>query len=259
MPLLIKTGDNMNLVIAGYGFVGKAHHKVLKSHYDISIVDPAINDKLVSDYDADMLIISVATPQRDDGACDMKHVFEVLRDTHSNIPVLIKSTISLEGWDQIRKDFPKHKITFSPEYLRAATAEIDFVNTKSLEFGGDNAKLWMDVMHKVFPEAKFKELDPRVLILNKYARNSFLATKVSWFNQLHDLCEAYNVDYQAVADIVSSDHRIGLSHTDVTPKRGFGGHCFPKDTSALIHTAKNQNVDMSVLIEAVEYNNKIRS
>ena len=249
----------MNLVIAGYGFVGKAHQSVLKRHYNIEIVDPKINDKRVSDYDTDMLIICVATPQREDGACEMKHVFEVLNDTHPNIPVLIKSTISLEGWDQIREKFPSHKITFSPEYLRAATAETDFLNTEKLEFGGDNVNLWMDVMHKAFPEAIFRELDPRVLILNKYARNSFLATKVSWFNQLYDLCKAYDVDYQEVSELVSSDHRIGISHTDVTRARGWGGHCFPKDTSALIFTAENKNIDLSVLKNAIEYNNKIRS
>ena len=249
----------MNLVIAGYGFVGKAHESILKRHYDIEIVDPKINDKRVSDFDTDMLIICVATPQREDGACEMKHIFEVLNDTHPNIPVLIKSTISLEGWDKIRTDFPSHKITFSPEYLRAATAESDFLNTEKLEFGGDNVNLWMDVMQKAFPEAKFRELDPRVLILNKYARNSFLATKVSWFNQLYDLCEAYDVDYQEVSELVSSDHRIGISHTDVTKARGWGGHCFPKDTKAFLNSAKCKGIDLSLLNEAVEYNNKIRS
>ena len=249
----------MNLVIAGYGFVGKAHESVLKNHYNIKIVDPKINEKRVSDFDTDILIICVATPQRNDGACEMKHVFEVLDDTHPNIPVLIKSTISLEGWDEIKQKYPSHKVTFSPEYLRAATAEIDFLNTQKLEFGGDNARFWMDVMNKAFPHAKFLELDPRVLILNKYARNSFLATKVSWFNQLYDLCEAYDVDYQEVANLVGSDHRIGISHTDVTTARGWGGHCFPKDTSALLYTSNLKEIDLSVLEEAVSYNNKIRS
>ena len=249
----------MNLVIAGYGFVGKAHQSVLKRYYNISIVDPKINDKRVSDYDADALLICVATPQREDGACDMTHVFEVLNDTHPNIPVLIKSTISLEGWDQIINDFPNHNIAFCPEYLRAATAELDFMDTQKFEIGGKNRSIWIDILSKPFPKAKFKEIDPRVLILNKYARNSFLATKVSWFNQLYEVCKAYGIDYEQVAEVVSSDYRIGLSHTDVTPKRGWGGHCFPKDTSALIHTAESQNIDLSLLKEAVKYNNKIRS
>ena len=249
----------MNLVIAGYGFVGKAHETVLKRSFNVSIVDPKINDLKVYDIDADGLIICVATPKRSDGACDIQHVIEVLNDTHYNIPVLIKSTISLEGWDEIRSQFPRHRITFSPEYLRAATAEIDFINTSKLEFGGDSTKFWFKIMRTAFPNLKYTTHDPRALILNKYARNSFLATKVSWFNQLYDICEAYGVDYTEVSDIVTDDNRIGISHTDVTSVRGFGGHCFPKDTSALLYTAEQKDIDLSVLKEAVEYNNKIRS
>lgn len=249
----------MNLIIAGYGFVGKAHEAILKNYHNLTIVDPKYNDNNIKDIDADAIIVCVSTPSCEDGSCDITHILEVIEATHINIPILIKSTISIEGWNKIKETFPRHRITFSPEYLRAANHINDMLHVKQIELGGDSTKFWKDIFKVIFPSAKIIINDPKVLIINKYARNSFLATKVSWFNQLYDLCEAYDVDYQEVADVVSSDHRIGVSHTDVTQARGWGGHCFPKDTQALIHSAESLGVSLSLLKEAVEYNNKIRS
>jgi UDPglucose 6-dehydrogenase len=96
------------------------------------------------------------------------------------------------------------------------------------------------------------------LILVKYFRNSFLANKVAFFNQVYDLCKATGVDYDKVAEGVGKDRRIGSSHTEVTEERGFGGHCFPKDIQAIIYTAKQNGVDLTLLQEALEYNKKVR-
>jgi UDPglucose 6-dehydrogenase len=97
------------------------------------------------------------------------------------------------------------------------------------------------------------------LILMKYTVNSFLATKVAFFNQLHDLCEASGVTYDNVQKLVAHDSRIGDSHMEITQERGFGGHCFPKDTSALLDTASRRNTNLSILAEAVAYNEMIRN
>ena len=67
-----------------------------------------------------------------------------------------------------------------------------------------------------------------------------------------------NVDYNTVKELITADKRIGDSHSSVTDQRGFGGHCFPKDTQAIVNTAKEKNIDLSVLNEAIKYNNKIR-
>ena len=99
--------------------------------------------------------------------------------------------------------------------------------------------------------------NPEELILAKYFRNAYLATKVSFCNQVHDLCNAAGINADSVLDIVGADTRIGSSHTQVTNERGFGGHCFPKDTSAILKTAENINVDLSVIKEAVSYNEDI--
>jgi UDPglucose 6-dehydrogenase len=96
------------------------------------------------------------------------------------------------------------------------------------------------------------------LILAKYFRNSFLATKVTFFNQMYDLCNAIGVNYSVVSHLVSVDNRIGRSHTSVTKERGFGGHCFPKDTAAIIKTAELSGIDLGLIKSSIEYNNRIR-
>jgi UDPglucose 6-dehydrogenase len=108
------------------------------------------------------------------------------------------------------------------------------------------------------PEFTTTTAVPEELILAKYFRNSFLATKVAFFNQIHDLCANTGVEYAAVRHIVADDPRIGHSHTEVTDARGFGGHCFPKDTAAIVHTASLVDVDLSLIKQAISYNRKIR-
>ena len=100
--------------------------------------------------------------------------------------------------------------------------------------------------------------EPEELILAKYFRNSFLATKVAFFNQIYDLCKTTNIDYDEVRGLVAMDERIGSSHTKITEERGFGGYCFPKDTKAIIATSDLALYDLSILVEAIRYNDSIR-
>lgn len=240
----------MNITIFGYGFVGKAHEMVLKDKHKVTVVDPAFNDNTIGKPDA--VIVAVSTPQFLDGSCNMQNVYSVLKDCPKNVPILIKSTISLEGWRQIGERFPKLNITFSPEFLRAATALEDFAASKAFYFGGGDTDFWASM----FWEAgrKMYKAEVEELIVMKYTVNSFLATKVSFFNQLFDFCKASGVEYESVKKLVAQDPRIGDSHMDITEERGFGGHCFPKDTSALLETSKLFNCNLSILQEAVDYN-----
>lgn len=250
-----------NIVIAGYGFVGKAHDNLLKNFYETSIVDPVFNTFRVYDYpNADGVIICVSTPEGLVGNCDIQNVLKVIRDTKISTPILIKSTVSLEGWDRIKRVYPTHTIAFSPEFLRAETALEDFASTKDLYIGGDAADFWKDIFIDAFDTSIEIHTDysPEELILTKYVRNSFLATKVAFFNQIYDLCAVSNINYDTVSKLVGLDTRITSSHTKVTYERGFGGHCFPKDTRAIIHTAKELNIDLSILQEAVDYNGTVR-
>ena len=243
----------MNITIAGYGFVGKAHREVLKDKHDITVVDPAwpeYNKPIPQDTDA--VIDCVSTQRRADGSCEMTNVYEVV-ERCPDVPILIKSTISLEGWQMLKDTFPNAMLNFSPEFLRAATAVDDLSTADYMLIGGNSINFW----NKVFDVA-IEICDVEALIIAKYARNSFLALKVAYFNQLYDLCKALDVDYEAVKQYTAMDTRIGDSHTSITAERGFGGHCFPKDIDALIRTAQRDNVELSILKEAVEYNKSIR-
>jgi len=249
-----------NITIAGYGFVGKAHETILKQYgHTVNIVDPKLGPNRVFNTTTDGVIICVATPSAPNGSCYMENVFDVVRDTPIFVPILIKSTISLEGWRTLTKMFPAHKITFSPEFLRAATAEQDFKNTKKLYFSnsGDKA-FWGKLFSEVFYGLTYYYEDAEALILSKCFQNSFLATKVTFFNQIYDLCDRTGTSYSDVARLLGQQDRIGSSHTEVTPDRGFGGHCLPKDTQAIVNTAGSFDVKLPLLESIIAYNKNIR-
>jgi len=249
----MNIGESMKIVIAGYGFVGKAHHKLLKDKHDITIVDPAWPEyKKPIPQDTEAVIVCVSTPQRSDGSCEMKNVYEVI-EAAPDVPILIKSTISVEGWEMLVDTFPNRMLNFSPEFLRAASAVEDLQNMDLMLIGGTSCNFWA----KVF-DVNVEVADPKELILAKYARNSFLALKVAFFNQMYGLCDALDIEYKAVAHYTGMDERIGHSHTQITEQRGFGGYCFPKDTAAIVKTAQRNNIGLSILQEAIEYNKRIR-
>jgi UDPglucose 6-dehydrogenase len=247
---------NVKIAIAGYGYVGRAHAEVLSNHYNILLSDPALGhtDNI---QDADALIVAVSTPESSDGSCFYGNVLSVIKNS-PNIPILVKSTISLEGWQAIKDECPNAQVTFSPEYLRAATAFEDFKKSKYFWLGGGDCNAWVKILGQAFENCDFLVYPAEELILAKYFTNSFLATKVSFFNQIYDLCESLNLDYGTVARCVASDPRIGDSHIAVTKERGFGGHCFPKDTQAISMTAKHANVNLSLINESILYNKTIR-
>ena len=215
------------------------------------INDPALGYTNSYD-DVDAVIVCVSTPARDNGSCEMANVYEVI-EASPDVPILIKSTISVEGWDMLVDAFPDRVLNFSPEFLRAASAVEDLKNMDLMLVAGTDPCFW----GKVF-DLPVEIAEPRELILAKYARNSFLALKVAYFNQLYDLCDALDVEYSAVAHYTTMDERIGDSHSFISEERGFGGHCFPKDVAAIVKTGQRNNVDLSILQEAVEYNKRVR-
>jgi len=243
----------MKLTLIGYGFVGKAVHNVLHDHHDVKIVDPEYNDNVVND-DAEGYIVCVPTPSHETGACDMTIVNAVIKACPKEKPILIKSTISLEGWKELEKQ--EKEITFSPEFLTARNAKEDFKNQDKMLFGGGNTDFWEEVfiLCKGFV-AVYGTVEE--LIFTKYLRNSFLATKVAFFNEVYDMCEVAGIDYNNVKNLVGMDERITHSHMQVPGPdgdRGFGGACFPKDTKALLHSANEINCSLPILSTAVKSN-----
>ena len=117
------------------------------------------------------------------------------------------------------------------------------------------------IFSKVFPKAHIIKTDSTHAEMVKYLTNTFLATKVSFANEMYSLCNQLNVDYDKVVEYATLDDRLGKSHWNVPGPDGdfgFGGHCFPKDTFALVTTAKKNGYNLSILQEAINYNNSIR-
>lgn len=255
----------MKFIIAGYGFVGSTIGEVLENQHTIIPVDPRLNDNKIEDHieTADGLIIAVSTPPKENGQCDDSNIWDVLKSSKGeiDIPILIKSTVpwtSLEQMVEYNKAWNKQTITYYPEFLREVTALEDFVNQKYCILGGEDTKFWRDVLYKHLPLVKhIHSCTIQEASIVKYFANSFLATKLTFFNELFELCGKTGANYDTVSNLLVLDPRIGAGHTTVPGtdgKYGWGGHCFPKDTRALLQLTSELNVNLGLLERAVELN-----
>ena len=244
----------MKLGIAGYGYVGMAHELIFKECHDIIVSDP-FKREFGNLKHADAIIVCVSTPQNEiSGHCDVTNVCDVI-DAAPDVPILIKSTISPEGWRLITDTCANKNITFSPEYLRAAHWDKDIEECKDFYMGGASTNFWADLFRFARGDINVHIAEPVELILSKQLRNSFLALKVTYFNQVYDYCSGEGVDFESVRKLITSDPRIGPSHSFVTEERGFGGHCLPKDTRA---TELSADGNMPLVKQILEYNQKFK-
>jgi UDPglucose 6-dehydrogenase len=248
------------MIIAGYGFVGKAQELLFK-HFrrEVVIHDPPKN--MIADFgNASAVVICVPTPELESGACDISAVYDVISQCDETTPIMIKSTIHLQGWEYLKETFPNHRLCFSPEFLRAANYMNDIKNIDNVILSGDT-DYWRDQFSYNWPNIKINIVSPEEAIAIKYFRNAFLATKVSFFNEIYDFCQAYNIDFNQVRGGITADDRIGESHSHVWPNdgvRGWGGMCFPKDTKALLKMAAEKDLNLNTLSAAVYYNTKLK-
>ena len=248
------------MIIAGHGFVGKAYELLFKYHRrEILIHDPP-QGKIQDLKNTSAVVICVPTPEAEDGSCDMSAVYEVVEQCNDFTPILIKSTISLQGWQELKTRFPNHKICFSPEFLRAANFMNDIQALDNVILSGDT-DYWRDQYSVNWPNVKINIVKPEEAIAIKYFRNAFLATKVSFFNEIYDFCTAYGINFDQVQSGITADSRIGQSHSFVWPEegtRGWGGMCFPKDTKAILKMAADKKINLNTLSAAVYYNTKLK-
>ena len=248
----------MKIGIAGYGYVGKAHELLFQEIHDIIVSDPD-KGQYGNLLHADAIIVCVSTPSNERGYCDVSNVIDVV-EAAPDVPILIKSTISPEGWRLLKDTCKDKNITFSPEYLRANTWKEDAENTKDYYFGGDSVNFWSDLHVHSRGYVNTHPAEPEELIMAKQLRNSYLALKVTFFNQVYDYCAGEGVDFERVRELITDDSRIGDSHSSVTKERGFGGHCFPKDVLATVRSSViSANTRFTLLEEALNYNDSIRS
>jgi UDPglucose 6-dehydrogenase len=253
----------MKIIIAGYGFVGRAVASSLKETV-IHIVDPKYTTGQIAHYpDANGVIICVGTPSTEVGDCDVSQIYQVMDQIDPNIPVLIKCTVRPDYLNRLLVNYPKHTICYSPEFLRAATASEDFANQTYMVLSGEDPnKMWEElfrnnlknlnkVVHCTLTEAS----------MVKYTANCFLSVKVTFFNQIYDMCQANGADYNTIIDILKLDERMGTSHMQVPGpdgSRGFGGACFLKDSNAFVHYTDRLTVSHTLVESAIKYNKKIR-
>ena len=256
--------------IIGMGFVGGAIADAMEQGYvDLIVVDPAKGyNKTYSDLlDCDGVFVCVPSPQDEDGTCDTS----ILEDVLSNLAklnyqgvVISKCTAPPDVYEQLNEIYPN--LVHAPEFLTAANAKEDYINGKFAMIGGrvgvyqreaerliriGQNSLGDNVVYCTIGEAS----------LAKYAINSFMSTKVVFMNELYQLAQAMNLSYDHVAAMVRMDHRIGSSHLRVPGPDGsfgFGGACFPKDTSAMLKFAEQYKVALNVLDAAVKKNTLLR-
>ncbi len=257
----------MKILIIGYGIVGQAVHNGLKNYplIQIQIMDPPKDmnplDNGVQDWSDynyyDGIIMCLPTPQGPTGECDdmlIEQYHYDIRKHATKVPILIKSTISVELIDLLKDD---KFLTTNPEFLTEADSKDEFLHQKFAIFGGYQCRYWYSLfMNAGIYMNSVKFTDIRTAAFAKYTINSFLATKVIFFNELQSMFGKDGFD--ELTQIVSMDERIGKSHMMVPgsdQKLGFGGMCFPKDTSAFVKSGKGK---LTLLEKAREINEELR-
>lgn len=254
----------LKLIIAGYGFVGKAVFNALKDKHSLVIIDPMYSkEEIKNHHDADGIIVCVDTPTGENGIINANNVANVIDQVPVFMPVLIKSTVTpaiVEGFGVL---YENHSICYSPEFLRARSANQDFLNQKYVIIGGEDPEaFWNELFLKTLPNCKLVfNCSAKEACVIKYSANSFLALKTSFFNQVFDICEKENLDFDIVRHILSMDTRIGTDHTLVPGpdgERGWGGACFPKDTEAFVQWTTSIGAPATLVSDAIKYNRQIR-
>lgn len=219
---------------------------------------------------ADAVFIAVGTPsRRGDGHADLSYVYaaaeEVGRALTGFTVIVDKSTVPVGTGDEVDRiiraanpaaDFA---VVSNPEFLREGAAIDDFKRPDRIVIGGDDPRA-MEVMRQVYRplhlnKSPIVEMSRRGAELTKYAANAFLATKITFINEIADLCEKVGADVQEVARGIGLDNRIGSKFLHAGP--GYGGSCFPKDTLALLKTAQDYEAPQRI-VEAVAYVNDQR-
>jgi UDPglucose 6-dehydrogenase len=178
--------------------------------------------------------------------------------------VVLKSTVPPGTCEKIKKIHSNLRIVFSPEFLTEANYIEDFRDCNRMIFGGESEDTGecVKVLSSVFPEKSYLITDLKTAETVKYFINTFLAVKVIFANEMKDICDATNVDYDAVKRLALFDNRLGNSHFQVPGpdgSRGFGGTCFPKDINALIKFSESVGVESDLLKTAWDKNLKIRN
>jgi UDPglucose 6-dehydrogenase len=261
--------------IIGGGFVGGAMYQNFREIFDVHVWDIDEEKRTIKTFEsfvdwADLIFVCVPTPMKESGECDTSIVESVVGDIAKldrRKYVVIKSTVT-PGTTERLAESHNMVIGFNPEFLTEANAYNDFRSQPLIIIGADNTGL-ATVMTQIYYEYNSKVDNVAHVIqrttkeaeLFKYLANCFLATKVIFANEFKKLCDRVDVDYGRIAEIAMLDKRLGRTHWRVPGpdgQYGFGGSCFPKDTSALLHFADENEIALWLLTEANYINDDLR-
>ncbi len=267
-----KTSLNV-IGIMGLGMVGGALFRYFEKNRGLVPGETLIGyDPIKEGYNdvepiqkAEVVFIGVPTPYLtgEDGKIGfdesyVRATIEALRDPKI---IVIKSTVLPGTTERMQKDYPQHKFLFNPEFLTEISADQD-MNYPDRQLIGTTEESYtvaLDVMH-LLPMAPFERvMRAREAEMVKYFSNTWFSTKVIFANQMYDLCDALEIDYDIVKEGAAADKRIGRTHLEVFHKgyRGYGGKCLPKDTRALIQLGDQLGVEMALLKRVEELNNAL--
>src|SRR6056300_512506 len=258
----------MKIGIVGQGFVGNAVYQKFKEYYEVLTYDldeTKSNSTFEEVARCNYVFTCLPTPMNSDGSCNTDIVESVIKQIDEigvTKGIVVKSTIvpgTTERWNELYKT----NIVFNPEFLTERNAVADYENQDRIILGGPRpatTKL-KQIFSKVFPKTHNIKTESTHAEMVKYLTNSFLATKVSFANEIYQICEGLHIDYDKVVEYATYDERLGKSHWNVPGHDGdfgFGGHCFPKDLSALLYLSDNLGTINNVLHATQDTNDEVR-
>ena len=265
--------QGLKILVCGYGYVGQQYYNLLSKHYFVHVFDtqkPSVPNRIKNvtrETLWDFVFICVPTPQANDGACDIGAVIHCLLAFRAKTFV-IKSTVSIGVTDYLSK---KHNTdcVFSPEYCGESSYDNTYefhtnaVKTPFVVLGGDAEavqRVYELLLPIVGPQKKWFFLTAKEAEMVKYLENTFYAVKITYCNEMYNVCRALGVDWHKAREAWLADPRINPMHTAVfAGKRGFSGKCLPKDLSALIVTALAKGYSPKLLMQAYITNEEIKA
>jgi UDPglucose 6-dehydrogenase len=249
----MRPSENETIGIIGAGIVGGSLLRYLRDEgRDVAVYDPPKGyDSFVAVDAAEIVFVCVPTPYTPGIGFDDSYLLDAMGRIRGGKIVVIKSTVLPGTTELMQERYPQHRLMFNPEFLREASAFEDFITPDRQIVGCTPASRGdAERVMGLLPPAPFELIcGASEAEMAKYAANSFLAVKVSYANEIFDLCARLGIAYEPVRDMVAADLRIGGSHMDVFAGgyRGYSGKCLPKDSKSLLDLARTLGVDMQVL------------
>ena len=261
----------MKIGIIGYGFVGKALAAGLNDDVSLLKIDPKLNTNIndLIDFKPNAIFICVPTPMNEDFSQDisiLKDAIKKLNELNLQSLIIIKSTVLPKYIIEIEKQISE--FIYNPEFLTEKHANQDFIESKLIVFGENNTSAKkLEEIYRDHSKCICKDYiytDAIAASLIKYTINSFLATKVTFFNELNSLFNQSGTEesWDNFILAIANDPRIGNSHMQVPGhdgRLGFGGACLPKDSNAFNIYSEEVGEPLSLLKKVIKTNNKIRA